>query len=133
MTVISTKRGYYGKDILTLTKTYHSEKNPQLLPEHCKIQVGDDVALFRNNAIVVDGVVSKRAGHKLQVTIRKEIEDDNDLEGLACNVVLKWNEVTFRRYFRILDELDRSQSSLLSVFFQPHPPPAAIYTRKTDY
>lgn len=133
MTVTSTKRGFYGKDILTLTKTYHSEKNPQLLPEHCKIQVGDDVALFKNNAIVVDGVVSKRAGPKLQVTIRKEIDDDNDLEGLACNVVLKWNEVTFRRYFRILDELDHSQSSLLPIFFQPHPPAAVRFTRKLDY
>lgn len=133
MTVVATKRGFYGKDILTLTKSYHSEKNPLLLPEHCKIQVGDDVALFKNNNIVVDGVVSKRAGPKLQVTIRKEIDDDNDLEGLVCNVVLKWNEVTFRRYFKVMDELEQSQSPLLSVFFQPHPPPAGRYTRKMDY
>jgi ATP-dependent RNA/DNA helicase IGHMBP2 len=133
MSVVATKRGFYGKDILTLTKSYHSEKNPLLLPEHCKIQVGDDVALFKNNAMVVDGVVSKRTGSKLQVTIRKEIDDDNDFEGLVCSVVLKWNEVTFRRYFRIMDELDQSQSALLTVFFQPNPPPAARYTRKMDY
>jgi hypothetical protein len=70
MTVVSTKRGFYGKTILTLTKTYHSEKNPQILPEECKVQVGDDVALFKNNTIVVDGVVSKRVGPKLQISIR---------------------------------------------------------------
>ena len=33
MTVVATKRGYYGKTILTLTKTYHSDKNPQLIPD----------------------------------------------------------------------------------------------------
>ena len=62
-----------------------------MLPEHCKISVGDDVALFKNNVIVTDGVVSKRIGPKIQVSIRKDIEDDNDLEGLMCNVILKWN------------------------------------------
>jgi superfamily I DNA and/or RNA helicase len=104
-----------------------------LLPEHCKIQVGDDVALFRNNTIVVDGVVSKKVGPKLYVSIRKEIDDDNDLEGLNCNVVLKWNEVTFRRYFRVLDELDQSQSPLLDIFFQSYPPSSGNYTQKMDY
>lgn len=91
MTIVSTKRGFYGKTILTLTKTYHSDKNPLPLPEHCKIQVGDDVALFKNNTIMTDGVVSKRVGPKLQISLRKEGDDDNDLEGLNCNVVLKWN------------------------------------------
>lgn len=52
---------------------------------------------------------------------------------MACNVVLKWNEVTFRRYFKILEELDHSQSPLLGIFFQPHPPSAGKYTRKLDY
>lgn len=32
MTVVASKRGYYGKTILTLFKTYHSDKNPQLIP-----------------------------------------------------------------------------------------------------
>jgi len=32
MQVLSTKRGYYGKTIVTLYKSYHSEKSPQLLP-----------------------------------------------------------------------------------------------------
>jgi len=73
------------------------------LPEECKIGVGDDVALFKNNAVVADGIVSKRVGPKLQVSIRNDIDDDNDFEGLNCNVVLKWNEVTFRRYFFALN------------------------------
>ena len=55
--------------------------------------------------MVADGVVSKRIGPKLQITTRKELEDDADLEGLVCNVILKWNEVTFRRYYKVLDEL----------------------------
>lgn len=133
MTIVSTKRGFYGKTILTLTKTYHSDKNPLLLPEHCKIQVGDDVALFKNNTIMTDGVVSKRVGPKLQISLRKEGEDDNDLEGMNCNVVLKWNEVTFRRYFKILEEMDQSQSPLLNIFFQLHPPSSSHYSNKFDY
>lgn len=91
MLIISSKRGYYGKTVLSLTKAYHSEKNPQLLPEDCKIQVGDDVALYKNNSIIADGVVSKRMGPKLQISTRKELEDDQDLEGVNCNVILKWN------------------------------------------
>ena len=91
MSIISTKRGYYGKTVLSLTKTYHSEKNPQVLPEECKIQVGDDVAVYKNNSMVADGVVSKRQGPKLQITTRKELEDENDLEGITCNVIIKWN------------------------------------------
>ncbi len=73
MAIVSSKRGFYGKTILTLTKAYHSEKNPLILPEHCKIQNGDDVAVFRNNSIIADGVVSKRTGPKLQISIRKEV------------------------------------------------------------
>ena len=53
--------------------------------------MGDDVALYKNNSMVADGVVSKRQGPKLQITTRKELEDENDLEGIACNVVIKWN------------------------------------------
>lgn len=52
---------------------------------------------------MADGVVSKRQGPKLQVTTRKELEEDNDLEGVNCNVVIKWNEVTYRRYFKVLE------------------------------
>ncbi len=52
--------------------------------------------------MVADGVVSKRNGPKLQISTRKELDDDNDLEGIVCNVIIKWNEVTFRRYFKVL-------------------------------
>ena len=49
------------------------------------------MALFKNNVVIADGVVSKRMGPKLQITTRKELEDDNDLESVVCNVILKWN------------------------------------------
>jgi ATP-dependent RNA/DNA helicase IGHMBP2 len=117
MVITSSKRGYYGKTVLSLTKAYHSEKNPCLLPEDCKIQVGDDVSLLRNNSLVAEGVVSKRMGPKLQVSTRKELEDDIDLEGTPCNVVLRWNEVTFTRYFRALDDLEHSECPLLPLLF----------------
>lgn len=70
MVITSSKRGYYGKTVLSLTKAYHSEKNPCLLPEDCKIQVGDDVSIKHNNNIIADGVVSKRMGPKLQISTR---------------------------------------------------------------
>ena len=41
--------------------------------------MGDDVALYKNNSMIADGVVSKRHGPKLQITTRKELEDDTDL------------------------------------------------------
>jgi len=71
MTIASSKKGFYGKTVLTLTKTYHSEKNPIIIGESCKIQVGDDVALFKNNTAIVNGVVSKKVGPKLKITINK--------------------------------------------------------------
>jgi hypothetical protein len=91
MIITNSKQGFYGKAILTLTKTYHSEKNPILIPEDCKIQVGDDVTLYRNNSIIAEGVVYKRQGHKIKITIRQELDDDNDLEGTNCHILLKWN------------------------------------------
>lgn len=33
MLVTGSKRGYYGKTVLSLTKAYHSEKNPIVIPE----------------------------------------------------------------------------------------------------
>ena len=70
MLIYSTKRGFYGKTVLSLHKANHSEKNPQILPEHCKLQVGDNVAIFRGNSMISEGVVSKRIGPKLQITTR---------------------------------------------------------------
>lgn len=34
------------------------------------MQVGDDVALFRNNSMIGSGVIYKRAGAKLKIAIR---------------------------------------------------------------
>lgn len=102
MTVVSSKRGYYGKTILTLTKAYHSEKNPQPIAEESKVQVGEEVGLFKGSGMVAEGVVYKRGGAKVHVAVRGEIDEENDLEGLNCNIVLKWNEVTYRRYQKCL-------------------------------
>ena len=33
MSIVGTKRGYYGKTVLSLTKAYHSQKNPIILSE----------------------------------------------------------------------------------------------------
>ena len=71
MIITSTKRGFYGKTVLSLQKVNHSEKHPHLLGEECRLQVGDDVGVFRGNSMIAEGVVSKRIGPKLQVTTRK--------------------------------------------------------------
>jgi ATP-dependent RNA/DNA helicase IGHMBP2 len=117
MVILNTKNGYYGKTILTLAKAYYSEKNPQNLPEECKMQIGDDVALYKNNNIIAEGVIYKRNGGKLKISSRTEIDDEQDLEGTTCNIILKWNEVTYRRYFSILREMETSDSNLIDEFF----------------
>lgn len=57
------------------------------------MQVGDDVALFKNNAMIAQGIIYKRVGPKLKVSIRNDVnqENDYDFEGVNVNVVLKWN------------------------------------------
>jgi hypothetical protein len=71
MLIIGEREGFYGKVILTLIKQYHSEKNPILIPEHCKLQVGDDVAIMKNNSMIASGVVYKRIGPKIKLSIRQ--------------------------------------------------------------
>ncbi len=78
------------------------------------MQVGDDVALYKNNNIIAEGVIYKRNGGKLKISSRTEIDEEQDLEGTSCNLILKWNEVTYRRYFSILRELQDSDSNLIS-------------------
>ena len=106
MLIVGEREGFYGKVILTLIKQYHSEKNPINIPEHCKLQVGDDVAIMKNNSMIASGVVYKRIGPKIKLSIRQEEHgQQHDFEGVNCHLVLKWNEVTFRRYFNILQDL----------------------------
>lgn len=69
--IVGEREGFYGKIILTLIKAYHSEKNPIIIPEECKIGVGDDVALIRNNSVIASGVVYKRIGAKIKISIRR--------------------------------------------------------------
>ena len=52
MVVLGSKDGFYGKVILTLAKYHFSEKNRVALPEHCKLGVGDDVAIFNGNTMI---------------------------------------------------------------------------------
>jgi hypothetical protein len=70
--------------------------------------VGDDIAIMKNNSIIASGIVYKRAGPKIKVSIREQDREQQhyDYEGTNCHVVLKWNEVTFKRYFSILQELE---------------------------
>lgn len=35
------------------------------------MQVGDDVAIYRNNSIIASGVIYKRVGPKLKISIRQ--------------------------------------------------------------
>ncbi len=57
------------------------------------MQVGDDVAIMKNNNIIASGMVYKRSGPKIKISIRQEDRDmqDYDYEGTNCNLVLKWN------------------------------------------
>jgi hypothetical protein len=41
--------------------------------------------------MLADGVVYKRMGGKIKISTRTELDDDNDLEGLNCQIILKWN------------------------------------------
>ena len=70
MLIVGEREGFYGKKILTLIKAYHSEKNPIVIPEDCKLQVGDDVAIMKNNSVLTSGVVYKRTGPKIKISIR---------------------------------------------------------------
>lgn len=72
------------------------------------MQVGDDVVVMKNNAVIGSGMVYKRTAAKIKVSIRQQDTDDHayDYEGTSCHLVLKWNEVTFRRYSKVLQELE---------------------------
>ena len=52
MVVTSPRDGFYGKLVISLTKSYYSEKNKVQLPENCKLSVGDDVGLFIGNRMI---------------------------------------------------------------------------------
>lgn len=74
MVVIASRDGFYGKIIITLTKAYHSEKNKVPIPEHCKLQVGDDVAVYSGNNIVAEGIIYKRGPEKIKISINSDPE-----------------------------------------------------------
>ncbi len=75
MCIHDSRDGFYGKTIITLTKAYYSDKASPSLPAQCKLSIGDDVALYKNNKMIQEGVVYKRHQGKLKVSINEEIED----------------------------------------------------------
>ena len=60
-------------------KAYSSEKNRIPLPDHCKLQVGDDVAIYHHNSVVADGIVYKKTNDKLKVSLRNTDDEAMDL------------------------------------------------------
>ena len=74
MVVLGSKDGFYGKVILTLAKYHYSEKNKVTLPEHCKLGVGDDVAILNGKNIIAEGVVYRRTPEKIRVSLNVDPE-----------------------------------------------------------
>lgn len=72
MVVLSCRDGLYDKIIISMKKSYHSEKNPVTIPDHCKLQVGDDVAIYYNNSVIAEGIVYKRTNEKIKVAVNSE-------------------------------------------------------------
>lgn len=95
MIILGSKDGFYGKVILTLAKYHFSDKNRVSLPEHCKLGVGDDVAIFNGKTLIAEGVVYRRTPEKIRVSLMVEPEDDNfdylEDNRVSLNVILKWN------------------------------------------
>ena len=57
---------------------------------------------------------------KIKITINVDPEDNQDFEDMKVNIILKWNEVTYRRYFQILDLLQSPHENipLAGLFFK---------------
>lgn len=90
MTIFDSKEGFYGKINIKLTKAYYSEKNKIQIPDYCKLDTGDNVAVYHDNTFLFDGTISKRTHEKIKVSIIPNEEYDN-YEGLKVNIILKWN------------------------------------------
>lgn len=61
MTVLNSKEGFYDRIIITVAKAYYSEKNRLQIPEHCKLGVGDDVAIYSGDTMIASGVIYRRS------------------------------------------------------------------------
>lgn len=78
MLVLGCRDGLYDKIILSLKKSYHSDKNPVKLPDHCKLQVGDDVVIYHGHNNIAEGVVYKRTSEKIKIAINQDSEENQD-------------------------------------------------------
>lgn len=50
--ILNSKEGFYDKIIITLAKNCYSEKNKVEIPAHCKLQAGDDVAIYSGDSMI---------------------------------------------------------------------------------
>jgi hypothetical protein len=70
--------------------------------------------------MIGEGVLYRRTPEKIKISIRANLDEHSlDFEDMKVNVVLKWNEVTYRRYFQILEHLENVKEDIpfLRVFF----------------
>ncbi len=49
--------------------------------------------------MIGEGIIYRRTPQKIKITINVDAEDNQDYEDMKVNIILKWNEVTYRRYF----------------------------------
>lgn len=91
MTIINCKEGFYDRIVITAAKAYYSEKNRLQIPEHCKLQVGDDVAIYSGDTMIAEGIIYRRSAEKLKITINVDPEENQDFEDMKVNIILKWN------------------------------------------
>lgn len=78
MVVLHSKEGFYDRIILTLVKSYHSDKNRIPIPEVCKLSNGDDVAIYSGDKMVAEGIIYRRSTDKIKITIKIDPEDNQD-------------------------------------------------------
>ena len=55
------------------------------------MQVGDNVKIIKGNQFVAEGIVYKRQGAKIKISIREKDQEQHDYEGVNCSVLLSWN------------------------------------------
>lgn len=111
----SSKIGLYGKHMLTLGHYLNGQNTEKdklhRLPES-KIQVGDNVGIFKSNQnfatnALVKGIIYKISDLKVIVSLYKEDDfEDAQLTDQIISLVLDVNEVTYNRYKRVLDDIE---------------------------
>lgn len=72
--------------------------------------------------MIAEGIIYRRTPEKLKITINVDPDENQDFQDLKVNIILKWNEVTYRRYFQILQLLENPYENinvqLADLFFR---------------